>query len=629
MDSSRDSEFDERLAKIEATIVGLQRSMNALLVERRPAFSARAAEPPREQEERFSAGAAPSSGSPSPDPPVRPRVPRIAADEAGDALSNWFTSRSAEWWLTRVGMGFVVLSVLLLYGYAINKGWITPPIRVFAGLLVGALLFGAASLVPRETGPAGESDLGFRELLFGGGLAIWYVTAYGAAVWYQILPIPVARLALFILGVVSTWVALEEHRAIFGIVAVASGFATPFILPAPVDSMTEMSLYLGAVAAIGLMIYMMRGWHSILWITFVAFWLIVATQTAPNVFGSVRLGSVALSLLVLAGGAAFTRAPLLRRQLLALGSPRYTATPITGGIQGLMESIDSFSSVLGGGKSAPDSLILWLLTLSSPLLAVGFLGQVWPSVPEEVSGIVLVLLGAGALALFTRGSRTDSEIAHVEITAAVLWTLIGVGRIAPSPESLSAYALLAALAVDRVPRQFAAPRALAKLFIGLSLLSIAGHELSFADAGLTHLRWVVAGTIAVAATAFIARRLLGEPAEESHGIVLAGAGYLTGLIILWRVLEPIWAPLVTASYALVGAGLLILSRREGGYPQLKYLGGATMVIVVGRLLLVDLSSVEAIWRVLLFLACGAVFLYTGYRMQSGRRKAGAKPPSNT
>ncbi len=40
-----------------------------------------------------------------------------------------------------------------------------------------------------------------------------------------------------------------------------------------------------------------------------------------------------------------------------------------------------------------------------------------------------------------------------------------------------------------------------------------------------------------------------------------------------------------------------------------------MLIVVARLLLVDLSSVEAIWRVLLFLVCGALFLYTGYRMQ--------------
>jgi uncharacterized membrane protein len=60
---------------------------------------------------------------------------------------------------------------------------------------------------------------------------------------------------------------------------------------------------------------------------------------------------------------------------------------------------------------------------------------------------------------------------------------------------------------------------------------------------------------------------------------------------------------------------LVLSRREGGNPMLRQLGGATMLVVVARLLLVDLSSVETIWRVLLFLVIGALFLYTGQRLQ--------------
>lgn len=44
-----------------------------------------------------------------------------------------------------------------------------------------------------------------------------------------------------------------------------------------------------------------------------------------------------------------------------------------------------------------------------------------------------------------------------------------------------------------------------------------------------------------------------------------------------------------------------------------------MVIVVARLLFIDLASVETIWRILLFLVCGAVFLYTAYQMQPARR----------
>ena len=604
MDSSRDSEFDARLAKIETAIAVLQRSLDALMAERRPAASSRAS----------------SSGS----PPIAPRRRQNASNSTSDPLS-WFTSRSPEWWLSRVGIGFVVLAILLLYGYAIDHGWITPPMRVFAGLVVGAFLFRAATRVRPHAGSAGDSDLGFRELLFGGGLAIWYVTAYAAAVWYHLIPMFAARLAFFVLGIVSTWIALQERREIFAIVAVATGFATPFILPAPAQSVTELSLYLGAVAAIGLIIYVMRGWHSIVWITFIAFWWIVAMQTSPIAFGAERLGSVAISILVFVAGAAFTRAPMLRRQLLALGSPRYTAAPATSGIEGLMEAIDSLSKTLGGGKSSPDSLIVWFLTLLSPVLAIGFLGQVWARVPDEFSGVVLVLLGAGALALFTRESNTDAEIAHVEVTAAMLWTLIGVGRIVPTPESLPASAMLAALAINGVPRRFVGPRVLAKLTIGLVIFAIAGHELSFDETGLVHLRWVASEIVALGAAAFIARRLVAEPGDEIQGMVLAGAGYFTVLLILWRTLEPVWAPLVTASYAALGAGLLILSRREGTHSLLKYLGGATMVIVVGRLLFVDLSSVETIWRVLLFLVCGAVFLYTGYRMQPGRAAGDEKP----
>jgi uncharacterized membrane protein len=97
--------------------------------------------------------------------------------------------------------------------------------------------------------------------------------------------------------------------------------------------------------------------------------------------------------------------------------------------------------------------------------------------------------------------------------------------------------------------------------------------------------------------------------------VLAVAGYLTGLTVVWRALDPVWPPLVTTSYAVLGAVLLVMSRRRASNPLLRQLGAVTMLIVVARLLLVDLSSVETIWRVLLFLVCGALFLYTGYRMQ--------------
>jgi hypothetical protein len=146
-------------------------------------------------------------------------------------------------------------------------------------------------------------------------------------------------------------------------------------------------------------------------------------------------------------------------------------------------------------------------------------------------------------------------------------------------------------------------------------MSVIGHELGFEDVGLVHLRWVLSGIATIGCAGLVAQTLIEDAAEKVQGIVLAVAAYVAGLTVVWRALEPVWPPLVTTSYAALGAVLLVLSRRPGSNPLLRRLGGVTMLVVVARLLLVDLSSVETIWRILLFLVCGALFLYTGYRMQ--------------
>jgi uncharacterized membrane protein len=56
---------------------------------------------------------------------------------------------------------------------------------------------------------------------------------------------------------------------------------------------------------------------------------------------------------------------------------------------------------------------------------------------------------------------------------------------------------------------------------------------------------------------------------------------------------------------------------------MRRLGSITLVLVVARLLLVDLARVETIWRVLLFLGCGALFLLTSYRLQTSEREQSA------
>lgn len=609
MDPNKEQEIEARLSKIERTLVALQHSIDELIGERRSAPGAG----PRQSEASARSHSARSASR-----------PRAALGSDLDArISEWFSSRSPEWWLSRLGIGFVVIAILFLYNYAIERGWITPPIRVVAGALVGTALFWAATRT-EESKKTEAYGLELRQVLYGGALAIWYITAYAASVWYNLISIPSARLLFFVLMIASAWISLQERREIFAFIAVATGFATPFILWAPVTSLTPLALYLGAVTAVGLFIYLLRGWQSTIWITFLAFWLLLnGTAISGGVIRSGAPGAISISVLLILAGAAFTRVPSLRRQLLATGSRRYTAAPLSEATQRVMEGLDGISNSLGGGKSAPDSLALWVMTLLSPILAVSSLANIWLSVPAEVSGLILVGLGSAALS-YGISSIADRELRQLVFTAAALWSLLGLLKIAPSPERMSVAALFAAVILVYIRKALIGPRTIAKVSIVITLAIIAGHELSGGQTGLLRWRWIAADLIALGASAIIARTLILDRAERIQGVVLAGLTYLTSLVVIFSILGPVWPPLVTATYAIFGAVLLVMSRRRGGEPLLRQLGGITMLIVVVRLFFVDLDSVETVWRVLLFLIIGGVFLYAAYRLQPARASESAK-----
>src|SRR5688572_19506285 len=62
---------------------------------------------------------------------------------------NPIATRSLEWWLARGGAILTSLALLLLYQYAVERNWITPVVRVFAGLVVGSVLMVFASRIER------------------------------------------------------------------------------------------------------------------------------------------------------------------------------------------------------------------------------------------------------------------------------------------------------------------------------------------------------------------------------------------------------------------------------------------------------------------------------------------------
>lgn len=72
---------------------------------------------------------------------------------------------------------------------------------------------------------------------------------------------------------------------------------------------------------------------------------------------------------------------------------------------------------------------------------------------------------------------------------------------------------------------------------------------------------------------------------------------------------------VTLAWGAYAVVLLVAGLRLDRVPLFRG-GMTTLFLVVGKLFLVDLASIEAIWRVLLFLGFGALFLALSFYTRS-------------
>jgi uncharacterized membrane protein len=68
---------------------------------------------------------------------------------------------------------------------------------------------------------------------------------------------------------------------------------------------------------------------------------------------------------------------------------------------------------------------------------------------------------------------------------------------------------------------------------------------------------------------------------------------------------------ITVAWGIYAAILLVIGLRLN-YPRLRTVSLATLFVVVGKLFLVDLVNLEVLWRILLFMGFGAMFLFLSY-----------------
>lgn len=575
----------QRVLHLEAQVADLQRvtgtrEVHDSSLEQAPA-AALAARPLFTVED---SPASPSEAQPAL-PPHKASAPRRSFDLV----------RDSQYWLNKVGIGLVLLGVAFLFKHSVDQGWLTPAIRVLFGTLLGGGLIGLGVAVR-------DRRQHFSQVVQGGGVGILYLSIFAAFQLYDLLPYPVALLAMCGVTTLTFGLAVWQNAQVLALLAAGGGLSTPFLLDNGVDNIAGLIGYTCLILAGTSAILLVRPWRSLLLKTFVGGWAIIGISAISFSFGHTNdaLDRAALQGGISFGWLIFAVLPILGVELRAAASK-------------------------SGGKVGQNDLTLHGLSLLTPLVALGLSLGSW-GLSERAWGDIAAA-GAGVYALAAWGLRGRAATGRLSVThvcAALILLTISFVLL------LDGALLYAAVAIEALLIHYVAVRS------GSRRLAVLGHALFVWLAGWTVLRLIdgtrdgtlvnpqdAAELLGFGLALVVARLLRQRQLAACYGVVLHV------LVLGWLGRECSQMQdgngLITVAWGVYGVALLLVGLRRDA-TLVVGLGLATLALVVGKLFVVDLAELEAIWRIMLFLGFGGVLLTLSYFFQSLWRPAATRQP---
>lgn len=534
---------------------------------------------------------APSTAPPPPDQPsTRPPEP------AGRLPEEWLHS---DFWLNKIGLGLLLLALAFLFNYAVDQGWLTPAVRLSIGLLLGTGLIGVGYRIhPKRPN--------FGQLLLGGGVAAYYITGFAAFQLYELVPYWPAFGFMGGVTLLAFVLSQRQKAASLSLVGGLGGLLTPLLLATESGSVIGLVLYSCLICGLLIAIYVVRGWQVVLWLAVGGGWLIMlwsvfAGEFPDDVIFSAEKIVVQAGLLFYLLG--FWLVPVGRTLVQSAYSDRLPEPSL-----GLANSFISAKSQSILNRHIHSSILF------NPLLCMVLTWALWGGVPwrqiylfEGSTALTAVLLFGTIAWRLNRHEATDLAFFHG--ATAVLFLTFAIGFLLPEDVTILFWAIEGASLLyltTRIPRiSLKLVAYVFSLFVASGLLALL-TESATGTAVFNRSTLLILGTMSAmfvgslfvpTAASLIFRFFL-------HGVMLA---------LLWREfsIPPAEQGFVTTSwgvYALLLLAIALLFQRK----RLRLVAIGTLLLLVGKLFVIDLVTVEPIYRILLFAGFGALFLFISY-----------------
>ena len=556
-------------------------------------------------------------------PPVLNESPRpafvVRPSPPGRDWEQWVGRRG----LLAVGIFALIATAGFFLKYAIDRGWISPWVRVNGGVLLGALIaIWGDRLISRGMRLYGGAIIGA-----GAGLA--YLALWAAASPYDLVNARVGILIMFAVTV-GTAARAVQHR-VEGLCAWAlvGALCAPFFVHPPSSNVESLLAYLALSAAGCGAVAAKLDWRRTFFLAVAGYYLmpllVPGSQLAvPAYAGYLTIGGIAVMLVT-------ERRPWPESRLFAVllsWLSLYGLAASTAMVDARWLTLAcAFTLVLvvwryhlQHNPFATEATTEALVFIATPLAAVGLAAAAGPPELAAAAGVVPAVLGA----LYLAGGWPRRTV-HLVAMALALVALAIAGQWNGETVAIgwSVLALLA-VAADRWNLQPAGRPAgvvLATLGFGqlflTSLVYDYGHYLQPAEfSGRWSFAWIVC-TGAWAGAAYIwAGTIQAHWLRHGRAWLWGVAGvsiWLGGSFELaWAFTSDLARDLAISAFWVAYAGTLValgfrLSQR------LVRIGGLTLAGVAAlKVVLYDLSQLEALYRVGSFFALAVIALAVAY-----------------
>lgn len=635
---------DERIARLEQRLAVLETLVRQLAAQRGPVGPIEAITQPRTVGPRVPAPPRP----PLPPSPLDEQDYPLPASNDPDfvpppALARAPSSRPAalftEEWLGQkgllaVGVIFLVLAAGYLLKLSFDREWISPAARCVGGAVVGAVV---AALGWRLHNKGTRT---YGAALIGAGAAIIYLAVWAAAKRYQFLPPGPAIISLALIAIGLAAIAYALNIQALGAAAAVGAFLAPIVIGREAGNADLLLLYLASVGAGLGGVSAVKRWRITMFIVALSYFGFAASSilnyaNVAAVYAYAILGGAAGLYVGLREGWFETR-------FLAFGggwsvlavADRNAGQHWMTLFGGVLLTVPVWWRAITHGRVWPDHPEGELPAFGdsfyfyfSPLLLAAALAQVAPDTFRDHPGLVPALVAAPYLLVgLARVQRPFATVGAIGIAAAAMlewplqeasWALLGLAifwggvhrflrRDDAQWYALASFAVsLGALilALDRRPSStpaFVDAWALS-LWAETALAVLAARHWDDERPGWTPLLWTLAGVLLLfGVTAELWRhfgdqggsQLAGGLAVSAWWILFAGGCFFAGFRLERK-------PLRTAGFLVAGCALV-------------------------KVLLVDLSTLDAFYRIGSALILGLVCLAVAYVYHRGRNTAAVK-----